>query len=80
MPAMQQRWGYGLPDQADNRVTPSAAPSTETRHHWLHHLRGDVIGGFAAAMLSIPVSMGYGLLAFSAPPGKVALSTCAILL
>jgi MFS superfamily sulfate permease-like transporter len=33
---------------------------------WLRHLRGDLLGGFTAAMLTIPVSMGYGLLALSA--------------
>ena len=62
MPAQQQRWGYGLPDQADRRPP---APSPAQTRRW-QHLRGDLIGGFTAAMLTIPVSMGYGLLAFSA--------------
>ena len=62
MSVAQQRWGYGLPDQADRRP---ATPRPAQAHQW-HHLRGDLVGGFTAAMLSIPVSMGYGLLAFSA--------------
>jgi SulP family sulfate permease len=62
MSAAQQRWGYGLPDQADHR--PSLAPTAQAGG-W-RHLRGDLIGGFTAAMLTIPVSMGYGLLSFSA--------------
>lgn len=62
MPTVQQRWGYGLPDQADHR--PALAQPAAARG-W-QHLRGDLIGGFTAAMLTIPVSMGYGLLAFSA--------------
>jgi len=33
---------------------------------WLRHLRGDLLGGLTAAVLTIPVSMGYGLLALSA--------------
>jgi sulfate permease, SulP family len=60
MSAAQQRWGFGLPDQADHR--PAPAPPARS---W-QHLRGDLVGGFTAAMLTIPVSMGYGLLAFSA--------------
>ncbi len=32
----------------------------------MRHLRGDLLGGFTAAVLTIPVSMGYGLLALSA--------------
>src|SRR3954469_2217672 len=61
MSVVQQKWGYGLPDQADHRpaiASSAGAPS--------QHFRGDIIGGVTAAMLSIPVSMGYGLLAFSA--------------
>ncbi len=61
----RQKWGYGLPDQAQ----PSPKPATESvslaRHRWLRHLRGDLVGGVTAAMLSIPISMGYGLLALS---------------
>src|SRR6188768_2817099 len=61
MPTAQQRWGYGLPDQADR---PALARPAAARG-W-PRLRGDLVGGFTAAMLTIPVSMGYGLLAFSA--------------
>ncbi len=32
----------------------------------MRHLKGDLLGGFTAAVLTIPVSMGYGLLALSA--------------
>jgi len=62
MAETRQKWGYGLPDQADRR--PALPPPAQARR-W-RHLRGDLIGGFTAAMLTIPVSMGYGLLAFSA--------------
>ena len=65
MAAAQQKWGYGLPDQAAPPVAPSPAAGHD-RVHWLANLRGDIVGGFAAAVLTIPVSMGYGLLAFSA--------------
>lgn len=60
MSTARQRWGFGLPDQADRRPAP-APPGRNWRH-----LRGDLVGSFTAAMLTIPVSMGYGLLAFSA--------------
>lgn len=66
MNVAQQKWGYGLPDQAARRPVTPRAPAAADRAHWLQHLRGDLVGGFTAAMLSIPVSMGYGLLAFSA--------------
>jgi len=62
MSVAQQRWGFGLPDQADRRPT---TPRPAQARRW-GHLRGDLVGGFTAAMLSIPVSMGYGLLAFAA--------------
>lgn len=58
-----QQWGYGLPDQAQTRhATTPAAPPRATR--W-QHLRGDLTGGFSAALLNIPVSMGYGMLALA---------------
>jgi sulfate permease, SulP family len=60
-----QRWGYGLPNQTGAFTVPSARPETAAGHPWLSNVRGDVVGGFAAAMLTIPVSMGYGLLALS---------------
>ena len=65
MSAAQQKWGYGLPDQAAPQTAPPAA-AVAGRRQWLGNLRGDLLGGFAAAVLTIPVSMGYGLLAFSA--------------
>lgn len=48
---------------------PGAASSD--RFLWLRHLRGDLIGGSTAAMLTIPVGIGYGLLALS-PLGESA--------
>jgi SulP family sulfate permease len=66
MSSIRQRWGYGLPDQAVALPASSPTPSERGRHPWLRHLRGDIVGGLTAAMLSIPISMGYGLLAFSA--------------
>src|SRR5262245_46034467 len=32
---------------------------------WLEHLKGDLAGGLTAALLTIPVSVGYGILALS---------------
>ena len=60
-------WGYGLPDQGQAPATLSAPPSSPPRH-----LRGDVTGGLIAALLTIPVSIGYGLLALS-PLGESAI-------
>ncbi|HVZ44243.1 MAG TPA: SulP family inorganic anion transporter [Ramlibacter sp.] len=72
MANMSQRFGYGLPDQPAPRAAPQADASAQT-HPWRATLRGDLIGGFAAAMLTIPVSMGYGILALSAlGPGHLA--------
>ncbi len=71
MAATKQYWGYGLPDQAQ---AEPAAP-LPVRSGWiarLHKLRGDLLGGTTAAMLTIPVSMGYGLLALS-PLGNEAI-------
>src|SRR4051812_15884202 len=65
--ATRQQWGYGLPDQAPQKTRPQPAPPTTAgRLGLLRHLRGDFTGSFAAAVLTIPVSMGYGLLALSA--------------
>ena len=44
----------------------SRATAAVKSHRWFRHLRGDIAGGFAAAMLTIPVSMGYGILALAA--------------
>lgn len=67
MAAVKHQWGYGLPDQA---VLPEPQPAAEAAQarsgaRWLAQIRGDVAGSFAAAVLTIPVSMGYGLLALS---------------
>lgn len=71
MAATKQYWGYGLPDQA--QAESAAPPPTESG--WsarLRKLRGDLTGGVTAAILTIPVSMGYGLLALS-PLGSEAI-------
>lgn len=63
----KQQWGYGLPDQAHApRPAPPSTSAYSGRFRWLRHLRGDLLGGLTAAVLTIPVSMGYGLLALSA--------------
>ncbi|MEK7877529.1 MAG: SulP family inorganic anion transporter, partial [Pseudomonadota bacterium] len=66
MSATGQQGGYGLPDQAPTPRPQPAARQTAARAGWLQHVRGDLVGGFTAAMLTIPISMGYGLLALSA--------------
>jgi MFS superfamily sulfate permease-like transporter len=62
MAVEKRRWGFGLPDQVER---PAAPVSRQPRGGRFEHLRGDLVGGFAAAVLTIPISMGYGLLAFS---------------
>src|SRR4051812_13232147 len=62
---VRQQWGYGLPEQAPHAPQPEKPVSARGTLALLRHLRGDVTGGFAAAVLTIPVSMGYGLLALS---------------
>ena len=59
-----QHWGYGLPDQA-NAPRPPVADSAQPRATRWKHLRGDLTGGFSAAILNIPISMGYGMLALA---------------
>ena len=59
MSASKQSWGYGLPDQAEH-IAPLPAVG-----RWAN-LRGDLVGGLTAAVLTIPVSMGYGVLAVTA--------------
>ena len=59
MTASKHVVGYGLPDQPEHTASLRAAG------RWAS-LRGDLAGGFAAAVLTIPVSMGYGVLAVSA--------------
>jgi MFS superfamily sulfate permease-like transporter len=59
-----QHWGYGLPDQA-NAPRSSVADSAPPRATRWKHLRGDLTGGFSAAILNIPISMGYGMLALA---------------
>jgi len=62
--ATKQHWGYGLPDQAQPQQPPAAElpPSGSQR---FKYLRGDLTGGFSAAILNIPISMGYGMLALA---------------
>jgi MFS superfamily sulfate permease-like transporter len=74
MKTTTKQWGHGLPDQAhaprphpEPVVPPAKVP-------WLRNLRGDILGGITAAVLTIPVSMGYGLLAL-APLGESFTST-----
>lgn len=75
MSATQRTWGYGLPDQAEPPATPPPDPaSAAARPGWLRHLRGDIVGGIAAGIMTIPISMGYGLLDL-APFGDSMLST-----
>jgi len=65
----QQHWGYGLPDQP---LAPRPRPEPAVKSAkapWLRNLRGDILGGITAAVVTIPVSMGYGLLAL-APLGE----------
>lgn len=59
-----QKWGYGLPDQAQSQLPPAAetAVPAAKKHR---HLRGDLLGGISAAILTIPVSIGYGMLALA---------------
>jgi anti-anti-sigma factor len=63
----QRSWGYGLPDQVEPPgVQPDAAATPQTGGRpWLRHLRGDFVGALAAVIMTIPTSMGYGLLALS---------------
>lgn len=63
MANVDQRWGYGLPNQAPVAQPPAAAAAG--RLPLLRNLRGDLLGGCIAALLTIPVSIGYGLLALS---------------
>jgi len=71
-----QQWGYGLPDQP--RTPAQAAGATVARRvPRLADLRGDLMGGATAALLTIPVSMGYGLLALS-PLGEGYVATAVL--
>src|SRR6266511_1466976 len=74
MKTTTKQWGHGLPDQAH---APRPHPEPVVPHAkipWLRNLRGDILGGITAAVLTIPVSMGYGLLAL-APLGESFTST-----
>jgi len=59
-----QKWGYGLPDQAQATL-PRSTETTGAAKARFKNLRGDLTGGFSAAVLNIPVSMGYGMLALA---------------
>lgn len=63
MATNKQRGGYGLPEQVPAAPAPAAAPAASAWHRRLLHLRGDLSGGLVAALLTIPVSIGYGWLA-----------------
>lgn len=65
MTTTQRKWGYGLPDQAEPPIAAAQAAADPATRPWLRHLKGDIVGGLAAAVMTIPVSMGYGLLALS---------------
>ena len=71
-----QRWGYGLPDQPQSPA-PAPAAAAARRVPRLSDLRGDLMGGATAALLTIPVSMGYGLLALS-PLGEGYVATAVL--
>lgn len=60
-----QQWGFGLPDQAHQPERSAAPPRPAALAQRLAALRGDVLGGVTAAVLTVPVSMGYGLLALA---------------
>ncbi len=57
-----QKVVYGLPDQG--QLVPSVAAGAAPIGRF-DKLRGEAIGAAAAVLLTIPVSMGYGLLALS---------------
>ncbi len=59
-----QKWGYGLPDQAQTQPLQPAESAPAARPRF-KNLRGNLTGGFSAAVLTIPVSMGYGMLALA---------------
>ena len=65
MSTKQHKWGYGLPDQAEPPAARPEAAASGSSTPWLRHLKGDIVGGVAAAIMTIPISMGYGLLALS---------------
>jgi len=62
--AAKQYWGYGLPDQARPQPSPVVEPAPPAARRF-PHLRGDLMGGVSAAILTIPVSIGYGILALA---------------
>ena len=64
MPVTKQFWGYGLPDQAQTQAPQPVEPAPAAIPRF-RHLRGDLAGGFSAAVLTIPVSIGYGVLALA---------------
>ena len=74
MARAKQRIGHGLPDQA-----PQARPHDRDsgRRALFANVRGDFVGGTTAALLAIPISMGYGILALS-PLGAEAIPFAAL--
>src|SRR5688572_1983868 len=65
MSISRQQWGYGLPDQAHPRAAAAPVSPRGLPRRGLASLRGDLVGGLTAAAVTIPISMGYGLLALS---------------
>lgn len=65
MPVTKQFWGYGLPDQPQPQVPRPTEPAPTAAARRFSHLRGDLTGGFSAAVVTIPVSIGYGVLALA---------------
>jgi SulP family sulfate permease len=63
MGAEKRRREYGLPNQVPAAVTGSVIFSTAAGPERWRQLRGDLSGGLVAALLTIPVSIGFGLLA-----------------
>ncbi|NBR28641.1 MAG: hypothetical protein EBT83_09575, partial [Betaproteobacteria bacterium] len=64
-----------MPDQAEPPTpAPERVSAENSAKPWLRHLKGDMVGGIAAAIMTIPISMGYGLLALS-PFGEAMVPT-----
>lgn len=59
----KKNWGYGLPEQVAAPALSSPVVSATWWNRRVQHLRADISGGVVAALLTIPVSIGYGLLA-----------------
>jgi SulP family sulfate permease len=58
--SFRQTWGHGLPEQAPAPPRPPGRMPS-----WAGNFRADLTGGVIAALLAIPVSIGYGILALA---------------